>query len=76
MILQTLGHYRFTAKRGEGGTGAVYRATDSKLGRAVLPRAVARDAQRMGGFDRVAPVPHVISNWPALLGIIPGGASQ
>lgn len=35
MIGRNLLHYRIEKKLGEGGQGAVYRATDTKLGRTV-----------------------------------------
>ena len=57
---QTIAHYRITAKLGEGGMGAVYRATDTKLNREVaikvLPDAFAADPDRMARFTREAQV--------------------
>ena len=45
----SIAHYQITTKLGEGGMGAVYRATDTKLNREVaikiLPPALANDAQ-------------------------------
>src|ERR1019366_1843214 len=56
----TFAHYRIVCKLGEGGMGAVYRATDTKLGRdvaiKVLPQAFAADAGRMARFEREAQV--------------------
>ena len=57
---QTIAHYRIGAKLGEGGMGAVYRASDTKLNRDVaikiLPEAFANDADRMARFTREAQV--------------------
>jgi serine/threonine protein kinase len=57
---QQIAHYRVVSKLGEGGMGAVYRATDTKLGRdvaiKVLPEAFAEDAARMARFEREAQV--------------------
>jgi predicted Ser/Thr protein kinase len=61
--LQTIAHYRITAKLGEGGMGEVWRATDTKLGREVaikiLPAAFADDLDRMARFEREA---HVLAS--------------
>jgi len=58
--IQTVAHYRIVSKLGEGGMGAVYRATDTKLNRdvavKVLPPAFAEDAARMQRFEREAQV--------------------
>ena len=61
MSPQTLiAHYRIVSKLGEGGMGAVYRATDTRLNRDVaikiLPPAFADDAARMQRFEREAQV--------------------
>jgi hypothetical protein len=53
-----LGPYDITAPIGAGGMGAVYRATDTSLGRQVaikvLPDAFAQDAERLARFEREA----------------------
>jgi eukaryotic-like serine/threonine-protein kinase len=58
VIGKTLSHYHITAAIGTGGMGAVYRATDSTLGRdvaiKVLAAAVANDAYRLARFKREA----------------------
>ena len=52
----TIAHYRITGKLGEGGMGAVYRATDTKLNRdvaiKVLQATVANDLDRLAPFGR------------------------
>src|SRR5215510_12927514 len=57
---QSIAHYRITGKLGEGGMGAVYRATDTKLNRdvaiKVLPDAFANDPDRLARFTREAQV--------------------
>jgi serine/threonine-protein kinase len=60
MIGTTVGHYRIVSKLGEGGMGAVYRATDTKLGRdvavKVLPESFGLDGERLARFTREAQV--------------------
>jgi eukaryotic-like serine/threonine-protein kinase len=55
-----LGPYEILSAIGAGGMGEVYRAHDPKLGRdvaiKVLPEAFARNAERMGRFQREAKV--------------------
>src|SRR5262245_60819752 len=57
---EAIGHYRVTAKIGEGGMGAVYRATDTKLNRdvaiKVIPNNFSDDPDRMARFTREAQV--------------------
>src|SRR6185436_3370434 len=57
---ETIAHYRITSKLGEGGMGAVYRATDTKLNRdvaiKVIPDSFATDPDRMARFAREAQV--------------------
>jgi serine/threonine protein kinase/Tol biopolymer transport system component len=60
LIGTTLLHFDITAKLGEGGMGAVYRATDTKLGREVaikvLPEVFTLQPERLARFEREAKV--------------------
>src|SRR3954469_65038 len=57
---QSIAHYRIVSKLGEGGMGAVYRATDTRLNRQVaikvLPDLFAGDTGRLMRFAREAQV--------------------
>src|SRR6202047_3376985 len=74
----SIGHYKIASKLGEGGMGAVYRATDTKLNRdvaiKVLPEAFAQDAARMQRFEREAQVLAALNhpNIAAIYGIEQG----
>jgi len=56
--IQRIGSYAVETEIGRGGMGVVYRATDTRLGRAVaikaLPEDVAHDRERMARFEREA----------------------
>src|SRR5271165_7074527 len=55
--LLNIAHYRITARIGEGGMGAVYRATDTKLNRDVAIKVLPDSfADRLARFTREAQV--------------------
>src|SRR5689334_8224843 len=59
-IPSSIAHYRINNKIGEGGMGAVYSATDTRLNREVaikmLPESFAADSDRLVRFRREAQV--------------------
>jgi len=74
-----LGPYEILAPLGAGGMGEVYRARDTRLGRAVaikiLPPSVSEDAERLNRFATEARVLSTL-NHPNLLAIYDVGAQN
>jgi Tol biopolymer transport system component len=74
-----LGPYRITGRIGEGGMGAVYRATDTRLGRSVaikvLTAVTLSDKERLQRFEQEARATGML-NHPNLLTIYDVGTTE
>jgi len=74
-----LGPYRITGRIGEGGMGAVYRAEDTRLGRAVaikvLTAVTLSDTERLQRFEQEARATGML-NHPNLLTIYDVGSTE
>ncbi|HYC61842.1 MAG TPA: protein kinase, partial [Thermoanaerobaculia bacterium] len=74
-----VGAYRITGAIGEGGMGQVYRAVDSRIGRAVavkvLPRTFSSDPDRLRRFEQEARAAGML-NHPNLLTLFEFGSHE
>ncbi len=74
-----LGPYRITGRIGEGGMGAVYRAEDTRLGRAVaikvLTAVTLSDRERLQRFEQEARATGML-NHPNLLAVFDTGQHE
>ena len=76
---KTLSYYEIREKLGAGGMGEVYRAHDNRLGRDVvikiLPRALAKDSDRLRRFEQEARAAAAL-NHPNILAIYDVGTAE
>jgi Tol biopolymer transport system component/predicted Ser/Thr protein kinase len=76
---QMIGPYRLEGQLGAGGMGEVYRAVDTRMGRAValkiLPESLARDEERRRRFEQEARLAAAL-NHPNVMAIYDVGLNQ